>query len=182
MDQIPDHPVYSRNVLEVITVANDFCLTLKKVETLEKKKLIEYLAKVSPLLYLKGALLPEIKVKNPDMYERFYTEEEWEILFNTLRNIFGKDDIFWYSDTDISDELIKGSLAEQITDIFQDLQDFLLLYQKNSVDSKENAVFELARLFRDNWGVKILRAQSPLHHLNFNRIIPEEASDFEPLF
>ena len=131
MDQIPDHPVYSKNVLEMVTVANDFCMTLKRVETIEKKKLLEYLAKVSPLLYLKGALLPEVKVKNPDMNERFYTEEEWEILFNTLRKILGGGDIFWYAEKEISDDLIKGSLSEHLTDVFQDLQDFLLLYQVN---------------------------------------------------
>lgn len=167
MDQIPDHPVYSKNVLEMLTVSNDFIMTLKKVETIERKKLIEYLTKVSPLLYLKGALLPEVTVKSPDMNERFYTEEEWEILFNTLRKIFGKDDLFWFADREVSDELIKASLAEHITDVFQDHQDFLLLYQKSSLASKENAVHELADLFMANWGIKLIRAMHHLHHLFF---------------
>ena len=74
MEQIPDHPVFSRSVLEMITVANDYCMTLKKVETLTKNKLLDYFIKVSPLLYLKGALLPETPVAQPDMNERFYTE------------------------------------------------------------------------------------------------------------
>jgi hypothetical protein len=182
MDQIPDHPVYSKNVLEMLTVANDFIVTLKRVETIEKKKLLEYLTKVSPLLYLKGALLPGVKVKNRDMNERFYTEEEWEILFNTLRKILGAQDIFWYADKETSDELIKGSISEQLTDIFQDLQDFLLLYQKNSLDAKENAVYEVQHLFVTNWGIKVLMIQKPLHQLYFGMPQEEVGFDIPPLF
>lgn len=168
-EQIPDHPVFSKNVLEVITVANDFCLTMNKSETIDKHKLVEYLTKISPLLYLKGALLPEVEVSDPERNERFFTEEEWEFLFNALRNKFGDSDVFWYADADQSDELIKGSLADQITDIYQDLQDFLLLYQKNSIAAKENAVNELQSLFITNWGKKLLIIQARLHHLFFTK-------------
>jgi len=173
MSEIYDQPVYSKNVLEMLTVANDFCLTLKKTESLKRHELIEYLTKIFPLLYLKGTLLPEVEVSNPEMNERFFTEEEWESLFNTLRNIFGKDDIFWFSDLDSSDENIKGSMAEHITDTYQDLQDFLVLYQKNTLDSKENAVRELLNLFIDNWGIKLLRIQKPLHKLFFKVSPPQ---------
>ena len=182
MEQIPDHPAFSRNVLEMITVANDYCMALKKVETIKKKKLIEYFTKVSPLLYLKGALLPETEVRDPALNERFYTEEEWEVLFNTIRNAMGKDDIFWFADPDISDELIKGSLSEQMTDIFQDMEDFLLLYQKNSIFSKENAVHEIRELFISNWGKKILRVMPHLHHLHFTSRPPDEEDNLRGLF
>lgn len=174
MEQIPDHPVYSRNVLEVLTVINDFVSTLKRAETIKKDKLVEYLTKVGPLLYLKGALIPEIKVSNPDKNERFYTEEEWEILFNTLRKIFGKDDVFWHLEPDNPGEPVKASLSDHLTDIFQDLSDFLILYQKSSIDAKENAVFELHRLFISNWGIKLTIVQAQLHHLNFFSSPPQE--------
>lgn len=166
-EQIPDHPVFSKNVLEVITVAHDFCSTLKKSESIDKAKVIEYLTKVCPLLYLKGVLVPDVEVTDPDKNERFLTEEEWEFLFNSLRKQFGKDDIFWYADQDQSDDLIKGSLAEFITDIYQDLEDFLVLYQKNSIVAKENAVSELSRLFISNWGLKLSQIQRHLHKLYF---------------
>ncbi len=182
MDQIPDHPVFSRNVLEMITVANDYSMTLKKVETVTRKKLFDYLSKISPLLYLKGALLPEVAVTNPEMNERFYTEEEWENLFNAMRKIIGKDDIFWYADPGISDELIKGSMSEQLTDVFQDLEDFLLLYQKNSIHSKENAVHELGQLFITNWGRKLLRIMPHLHQLRFMQDQPDDEADIQSIF
>lgn len=165
MENIPDHPVFEKNVLEMITVTNDYCMTLKKVELMHRDQLVDYLIRVLSLLYLKGTLLPKIKVANPDRNERFFTEEEWETLFNEVRKIFGKQDLFWYFDPEHSDEPIKGSIAEHIADIFQDLQDFLTLYQVNSIDAKENAVHEIQSLFYSNWGRKTLLLLLPLHSL-----------------
>ena len=182
MEQIPDHPVFARSVLEMITVANDYCMTLKKVETLSKRKLLDYVTKVSPLLYLKGALLPETPVNQPDMNERFYTEEEWENLFNAMRKILGNDDVFWYADPELSDELVKGSLSEHMTDVFQDMEDFLLLYQKNSLYSKENAVHELGKLFISNWGKKLLRMMPHVHMVHFATKQSDNGEDLPSIF
>jgi hypothetical protein len=165
MEKPPDHAVFEKNVLEMITVTNDFCITLKKAEQLQRDQLVDYLVRVFPLMYLKGTLLPKIEVRNPDRNERFFTEEEWESLFNEVRKKFGKKDAFWFYDPEHSDEPVKGSIAEHIADIYQDLQDFLTLYQVNSIDAKENAVHELQSLFYNNWGIKTLRLLFPLHAL-----------------
>jgi hypothetical protein len=165
MTEIPDHPVYNKNTLEFITVANDFCLTVSDSGITDKSFLIDYLIKVFPLLYLKAALLPGVEVTNPEMNQRFVTQEEWEILFLKLRKVFGKDDEFWYMDlTGENEDPVKGSLAEHIADIFQDLQDFLLLYQKSSLDAKENALMEVSKSFSSYWGYRLVNAHKILHH------------------
>ena len=176
MNEIPSQPVYSKNVMEFITVAHDYCITMSKNQKLGAKQLTDYLRKVLPLLYVKADLLPEIEVQNPEANQRFVTEEEWETLFNQLRGIFGNQDEFWLADhSDNTTELIKGSLAEHFADIFQDLQDFIILYQKNSIDAKENAVFEVKQLFRNHWGVRLVNALTMLHHFIADS---EEADDY----
>ncbi|MBM3436614.1 MAG: DUF5063 domain-containing protein [Bacteroidetes bacterium] len=166
MNSIPDLPVYSKNVFELLTVANDFCLTLSRLENTDKATLIDYLRKVSPLLYLKASLLPDIKVENPDANEKFLTQEEWEYLFNALRKKFGADDEFWFIDPGKADnEAVKGSLSECFADIYQDLKDFLTLYQKNSLSAKENAVYEIKNLFENRWGYDLVNAHKTLHYL-----------------
>jgi hypothetical protein len=167
MNSHPEHPVYSKNVFEFITVANDFCLAISRIDTTNKSILIEYLRKVSPLLYIKAALLPDIKVENPDANERYFTQEEWEALFNKLRNKFSDTDEFWFNDSlSREPELVKGSLAECYSDIYQDLNDFLTLYQKNSLDAKENSVFEIKKLFEIRWGFALVNAHRTLHYLS----------------
>ncbi|MCB0804188.1 MAG: DUF5063 domain-containing protein [Bacteroidales bacterium] len=181
MNDIPDHPVYSKNVLEFITVAYDYSVTLKKKEKFKKNELIHYLRKVLPLLYVKADLIPDTEVRNPDANERFVTEEEWEALFNQLRNLFGADDEFWLTDPSGNEsEMVKGSMAEHLTDIWQDLQDFLVLYQKNSIMAKENAVFEVKRLFNESWGIRLVNALKQLHFLGMKPVIDtdHEMPDF----
>ncbi len=183
MDQIPDHPVYSRSVLELLTVANDYCLTLTKTEKLNKQKLQNYLLKVLPLLYLKASLLPQVKARNPEFNEKFWTEEEWEALFNKLRNIFGKEDEFWMVDQqEKANETIKGSLAEHLTDIFQALKDFLELYQKSSIDAKENAVEDIYHSFSSHWGYRLVDAHKTLHYLAMDQLPETDEPEAEPFF
>ncbi len=159
MNDISEHPAYSKNVQELITVANAYCLTMEKLESTKKSWLIDYLQKVFPLLYLKVSLIPVIDVQNPEANERFFTVEEWEFLFNQLRKKFADDDDFWFIDQAAThNDPVKGSIAECLTDIYQDLKDFLTLYQKNSLDAKENAVYEIRESFEKRWGYLLVNA------------------------
>jgi len=183
MNEIPNHPVYSKNVLEFITVVNDFCLMMPKVGTLSKSSLIDYLQKVCPLLYVKASLLPAIEIENPEANERFVTEEEWESLFNELRKKFSKDDEFWYIDNSTEhNDSVKASLAESFTDIYHDLKDFLLLYQRNSIDAKENAVGEVKLAFEKRWGFRLVNAHKALHYLIMTGNIQDNSLEVPELF
>jgi hypothetical protein len=178
MKDISGHPVYSKNVLEFLTVSNDYCLTMEKPESMKKSWLINYLQKVLPLLYIKASLIPLIEVQNPDANERFLTLEEWEFLFNELRKKIAEDDEFWFVDPYANNhDPVKGSLAECLTDIYQDLKDFITLYKKNALDAKENAVFEIKKLFEQRWGYLIVNAHKALHYLIMNNRQPDEPDD-----
>ena len=166
-ESIPSDPVYSRNVLEMLAVANEYCVFVEKADEYSADDIFGFFQKICPLLYLKGALLPIIEPGNPDANERFVTEEKWEMVFNSLRAKFLPSDEFWFADAafEESPEILKASLAEHFTDIYQDLKDFLILYQRNSIAAKENAVAECRRLFASHWGIRIAYVQNPLHHM-----------------
>ncbi len=167
-----DDLVYSRKVLEMITVANEFCLFLEKAEDYSLEELLNFLQKISPLIYLKSALLPDIEVEDEDAVEHYVSEEQWEGMFNILYNKFGEKDLFFFVDHHERShhDPVKGSLAESFTDIYQDLKDFLLLYQKPLKAFKENAVNECKRLFETRYGYRLINAQSAIHCIQY----PEE--------
>jgi hypothetical protein len=122
-------------------------------------------------------------VTNPEAEERYVTEEQWEYIFNTLRDKLGRDDEFWHIDEHrfIDDEIDRGSLAEHFADIYQDLKDFLLLYQKNSHVAKENAVNSCRYLFECNWGPKTIRALKAIHYLLYSESYPDDGIDIDEL-
>ena len=168
-----------KQIIELLTVSNEFCMFIEKAYDYSKEDILQYIHRMAPLLYLKGSLLPEIKIENPEAYERFVTEEVWENIFNELRNKFLKDDEFWFIDevTFNGDEIAKGSMAEHLTDIYQDLKDFVFLYNKSTSDAILNAVAECRHLFHTNWGYKIIRIQKQVHHLLYQDFAEDDYAD-----
>ncbi|MCD4773831.1 MAG: DUF5063 domain-containing protein [Bacteroidales bacterium] len=167
MEENQNEAAFSNNVIEMITVANNFCLYIEEVEKNQKYEIFEYLDKILPLLYLKGALLPKIIVDNPEANERFVTELQWETIFNDIRNKFGKDDDFWNINQNSPDqnEPEISNLSENLSDIYQDLKDFVLLYQKSTHAAKQNASHECKVLFENNWGIKLLDSLKAIHYI-----------------
>lgn len=165
--QPPADEVYSRKVLEMITIANEYCLFLEKAEEYQTPEILGFLQKISPLIALKGSLLPEVNPEDEEAIEHYVTEEEWESIFNLLRGKFGSDDEFFFVDLRERShhDPVKGSLAELFADVYQDMKDFLLLYQKPLRTFKENAVSECRRLYAVRYGYKLAIAQPVLHSL-----------------
>ena len=162
-------PVYSKTVLEMLTVGNEFCLFLEKAEDYDLRDILLFLDKICPLIYIKAALLPEIPAGDGEASEHFVTEGDWELVFNTLHQKFGDDDIYYFIDHHEKShtDAIRASLAENFTDIYQDLKDFVLLYQKPRKISKDWAVSECKRLFETRFGYRLVNAHAALHFLLF---------------
>jgi hypothetical protein len=157
--------VFSRKVIEMITVANEFCLFIEENTKYETIQILAYLERVIPLLYLKGSLLPSIEITDESANERFVTEEQWEIYFNQLKKKFGKIDSFYSNESTQKDKCIRYSLADIIVDIYQDLKDFILLYERNTMIARENAVNNCKYLFESRWGYRAIRAMQAIHYI-----------------
>ena len=160
-------PVYSKTVLEMLTVANEYCLFLEKAESYDRQDIMLFLQKICPLIYIKASLLPVIELNDEGAAEHFVTEEEWEGVFNTLHLKFGEDDLYYFIDHHERSHTdpVKSILAENFTDIYQDMKEFVLLYQKPRKVSKEFAVYECKQLFETRYGFRLVRAHSALHYL-----------------
>jgi len=164
---IQNEPAYSMNTLEFLRVAHEYCLFIENSPEKNGEEIMQFYQKICSLLYLKALLLPDIVPEYPEAAEHFVTEEERETIFNQLRQKFGTADEFWYNDPDNRDvnDLIKGSLAESLTDIYQDLKDFVLLYRKNSRAAKEAAVSGIKYLFYTRWSYSILHSITHVHQI-----------------
>jgi len=165
-DPYLDDITVSKPILEMITVANEFCYYLENAEEKSKTGILEFMNRILPLLYLKGSLLPDIEVENPEANEKFVTEEQWERIFLMLRDKFGKQDEFWTIDPlYINDtEPLKASIAENIADIYQDMKDFVLLFKKNTHAARQNAAAECRALFQTHWGYRVGNILPKIHY------------------
>ncbi len=160
MDSIIKNP----HVVELLTIANEFCYLSEQIGNYQKEELLPVLQKMVALLYLKGSLLPDFEYDDAESIERFVTEEEWEVMHQSIKKIFSEDDVFnYYND----DEVQTTEISEQLADIYQDMKDFLLLYKKNISNAQKAAIHEIIRLYKTNWGIKCLLLNTIFHQMRF---------------
>ena len=163
MEIDPKEPVFNKSIVEVLTISNELCLLIENSDKYDKNDFLNILHRLLPLLYLKASLLKRVAASNPDANERFVTEEQYELIYQSLRKLFSVGDIFYVVQN--KDKTIKVSLAEFLTDVYQDIKDFLILYQKPSISAKENAINECVNMFEKHWGAKLIISHKTLHFL-----------------
>jgi hypothetical protein len=170
MSDYQDEITLSKPVAEMMTIAGEYSNYMDTVEEKSRNGILEFTVRVLPLLYLKGTMLPEVDVEFPEANERFVTEEQWESVFTNLREKFGAEDEFWIIDPQYVNETepLKASISENLADIYQDMKDISLLYQKNTLAARENALADCKELFAKNWGYKITNILTRIHHLLFS--------------
>lgn len=158
--------VYSRNVVEFVAVANEFCKYAEHASTLKGDELLKILQRILPLVYLKASLLPQFEPFFEDGNEKFVTEADWNIINETLREKFGTaNDYLEVFDEKInqSEGPVASSISENMADIYQDIKDFLLLYQTGTKEVMNDAVWECRMNFENFWGQKLVNSMRAIH-------------------
>lgn len=128
--------------------------------------MLKILQRILPFLYLKASLLPRLEPYFDAGNEKFVTEDDWFRIHDSFRKQFGTaNDYLEVFDEKMkdSDVPVVASLAEDIADIYQDLKDFLLLYQTGTPEVMNDAVWESRLNFENFWGQKLTNALRAIH-------------------
>jgi hypothetical protein len=165
MDNSTD-PVYSRQVVDFVAVANECCKYIEHTSELEGDEILKIFQRLFPLLYLKASVLPAFTPVFDGGNEKFVTEEDWFRIHNILITKFGSaNDFPEFFDVRVTDSEgpVVGSLAENIADIYQDLKDFLILYQTGTSEIMNDALWECCLNFETFWGQKLVNSLRAIH-------------------
>lgn len=159
--------VKSKIVLEMIALSHEFNVFTESLSGKKLEDVLGFYQKILPLMYIKASLLVDIEVNDESANERYVAEEHWEKVYMDLKTLLGKGDLFW--ELDPNNDSIKASVSEKIADIYQDTKDFVVLFQKNQLAAKENAVHEIKRLFKVHWGPRALSVGNQIHFLLYSK-------------
>ncbi len=159
-------PAYSRNVIEFVAVANEFCKYAERAAQLKGDELLRIFQRILPLMYIKASLLPQLNPYFEDGNEKFVTESDWMIVNETLKKKFGTADdyleVFDEKSKDADGPVI-SSISENMADIYQDIKDFLLLYQTGTAEVMNDAIWECRMNFENFWGQKLVNSMRAIH-------------------
>lgn len=180
-------PVYSRNVIEFVAVANEFCKYAEHAGELKGDEMLKILQRILPLMYLKASLLPQLEPFFEDGNEKFITENDWVRVHDNLREKFGTADDYrevFDEKAKETEEGIVSSISENMADIYQDIKDFLLLYQTGTTEVMNDAIWECRLNFENFWGQKLVNSMRAIHSFIYSgeeigKIEEDDISDDE---
>lgn len=167
----PENIVYSPAVIEFVAVCVEFCALLEKEETLARNTWTDKMLKMLPLMYLKASLLPETEIKNQDSSpETFVKEEDYVRVAAAVTEIMGDENVYldvFVEDMKYSERPISAFVSENIADIYQDVRNFVSVYQYGLSEQMNDALCICTHNFRTYWGQQLLNVLRPLHKLHY---------------
>lgn len=156
--------IESSNTKDLYMVATQFCTFIEKIQPFQPQDALEYLLKITPLLYIKGLLIPSFKEENEYSESRLVTEEEYEAVYLRIKEKFEEFNYFESFQYSLNQSKTYD-MAELITDIYQDLKDFVLLYNKQTFTAQSFSIKICYDAFYERWGRNISVLLSYLHHV-----------------
>lgn len=164
------NPIYAPGTLEFVTVALEYCTFIEKVNELTLFSFVDKMTKLLPLLYLKAALLPRLEPDEEADLENTVTEAMYDDIRDRLAAILGERDVFldtFHEDMRYSDTPIAASISENLTDVFQDIGDFIALFRQGNEPVMREALALCGQNFRHYWGERALNALRALHAIRY---------------
>jgi len=163
--------LFAGSIVEFVASANEYCKYIERAEEFEGEELLKILQRLLPFIYLKATLLPQLEPFFEEGNEKFVREEDWNSIHDILKVKFGTADAF----LEVFDERMKESehpvvvsLAENLADLYQDLKDFVILYQTGTNEIMNDAIWECRMNFENYWGQKLVNSMRAIHRLVYS--------------
>lgn len=174
--------IFDRNVIEFVTVAAEFCGFLERAEGMKRDKFVDTSLKILPLLYLKASLLPECEMMSDEYPENYVTEETYEILRMNIASVLTEKDDYlevFLPDMAYSDTPIKKCISEDLADIYQDIKDFIFIFQLGLNETMNDSLVICKENFGYIWGQKLVNTLRALHDVKYNTSPFEDEEESE---
>ncbi|MGE4308140.1 DUF5063 domain-containing protein [Bacteroides sp.] len=174
--------IFDRNVIEFVTVAAEFCGFLERAEGMKRDKFVDTSLKILPLLYLKASLLPECEMMSDEYPENYVTEETYEILRMNIASVLTEKDDYlevFLPDMAYSDTPIKKCISEDLADIYQDMKDFIFIFQLGLNETMNDSLVICKENFGNIWGQKLVNTLRALHDVKYNTSPFEDEEESE---
>ena len=165
--------VYSKNVVEFVTVANEYCTSVEQVSKLPAVANLQKMQKLLPLLYLKATLLPfSERILDEDL-EKYVSEFDYNLLQQKWIDQLGEYDSFYEvfdPSLQFGSEPVTSGISENLLDIYQDLKNFVITYSLGNEEVMNDALVECTEHFTQFWGQQVVNVLRAVHKLVYSEI------------
>ena len=163
--------IFDKNSIEFVTVAAEYCGFIERAQGAERSAFIDTALKILPLLYLKASLIPECEMIGEEDLEVFVTEDDYECIKYAIAQVLGAQDDYlevFHPDMVYSDTPIKKNISEDLADIYQDLKDFIGVFQLGMNTTMNDSLYVCKEHFAEYWGQRLVNTMRALHNVKYN--------------
>ena len=165
--------VYSRNVVEFVTIANEYCQAIEQVNRIPASANLQKMQKLLPLLYLKASLLPQTERVLDEELEKYVSEFDYNVLHQKWLTLLSENDNFYEvfdPSIQFGHEAVTASISENLLDIYQDLKNFLIAYSIGNEEVMNDALTECSEHFVEFWGQQVVNVLRAVHMLVYSDV------------
>lgn len=165
--------VYSKNVIEFVAVASEYCNLIETGADYTPKQLLDIARKLLPLLYFKISTLPPVEPVFDDELEKYVNELDYNALLMKWSQKLGEHDLYHEvidPQIQFGTEPVTASISENLLDIYQDVKDFISSYSFGNEEVMNDALAACIGHFNDFWGQQLVNVFRAIHQLCFSDI------------
>ena len=172
--------IFDKNSIEFVTVAAEYCGFIERSREVGKQSFVDTALKILPVLYLKASLLPECELMGEDDLETFVTEDDYEYVRRSIAKVLGAQDDYlevFHPDMAYSDTPIKKCISEDLADIYQDLKDFIGVFQSGLNVTMNDSLCVCREHFAEFWGQRLVNTMRALHDVKYHSSSEDDDAD-----
>ena len=101
----------------------------------------------------------------------FVKEQDYARVSATVASVMGEEDVYldvFVEDMKYSERPVSAFVSENIADIYQDVRNFVSIYQYGLTDRMNDALLVCQQNFQAYWGQKLVNVLRPLHSLLYH--------------
>ena len=155
---------------ELIKLCSEYCKLLDKADKMALNEFLESVASKMMAIYKQTFEINRFQTRYESEAEKFLTEKQYNKMLKSLKEVFDKRDSYNEiidPNRPASQSVFQASLAEDLTDIYQDFFDFTEWYSLGTLESINDSVIECLNNFEKYWGIKLLNALRAIHVIRY---------------
>lgn len=163
---------------ELFRLCNEYCRAMDRTDNLPLHEFLDNISVSLMAVYQKTFSIARFQTKYENEPKHSLTEKQYNKVRIALKEFIGNKDEY----QEIIDPnrpsarvIFKASIAEDLTDIFQDFYDFCQWYGEGTFESNNDSIIELLNNFDKYWGIKLLNVLKAIHII---RYLKKDASLF----
>ncbi len=155
-----------REVAEFVALAQQYCQLIEDRSRNSVPDFLREMLRLLPRLYAAACSLSEPDCRSGEPVEREISHDQWMTLFIHLKKTLGQWDHYqsFVDVYDLEEEPSTGSLADDLADVYRDLKNGLLRWDKAPGPAdRADIILDWLLDFRGHWGDHALSASRAIH-------------------